>query len=150
MYDTGKWCWKHIVPSDRKGWSWFVISTGDVRNALTREHSLYLQKRLDCKTVRDSLCTVVYMRDGDVAKWKRTGGARALRNCILTVLCEEDGRRFFPVLFSRADATDEIRAKTMRRNEAGRKRNLHIRERDDVSWLFSSRSTIRGAARDSL
>lgn len=147
MFRGDIWNFKHIVPSNQKGWSWLVVAKGDVRESMDKSYSPYTTKRLETATLMGELHTVIRMRDGDIVKLKRAGGCSALRNCLLIIMSEQDGRRFFPTIFTRADSIDEIKAKKTRRMN-----NIHDRRQfaHDIREAFSSRNSVRGAASGSL
>ena len=139
MFRGDVWCFKHTAPSNRNGWSWLIVSKGDVRGEIDKTYSIYTMKRLELATIRGEVHTVIRMRNGDIAKLKRAGGYSALRNCINAIMSEKDGRRYYASVYDAADSVNAMRD-----------RIKGLRFSNEIKQAFASRNTIRRAATDCI
>ena len=140
-YDFHQWIKDFIIPADKRGWNWLLISGGDVRDKMQLDFSDLTRSR--CKVVEiDSVPhTVIELRDRFIPVLERSKNLRGFYSILSHKIAEADLKRYHYDLWR---AAHNLEAKVERLGELQRR---DIRRTTETEREVFAHNTIRDAAR---
>lgn len=141
QYDFHKWIRDFIIPADKRGWNWLLLSGGDVRDKMQLGFSDLVRRR--CKTVEVDgvMHTVVEIRDRFLTMFKRAKDLRGFYSLLSHKIADADLKQFHYDLWLNAH---NLESKVKRLHDL---QTRNIRRPNEAERDVFSNTSLRTAAR---
>lgn len=140
-YDFRQWIKDFIIPADKRGWNWLLISGGDVRGRMRLDFSDLTRSRCKVVDVDGVPHTVLELRDRFIPILERAKNLRGFYSLLSHKIAEVDLKRYHYDLWR---AAHNLEAKIERLGELQRR---DIRRMTETERDVFARNTIREAAK---
>ena len=141
QYDFHQWMKDYIVPADRRGWNWLLISGGDVRDKMQLGFSDLTRSRCRVVEVDGVPHTVIELRDRFIPVLGRAKNLRGFYSLLSHKIADADLKRYHYALWM---AAHNLEAKVERLYEL--QRNIILKPTETEREVFTN-NTVRTAAR---
>lgn len=140
-YNFRQWMKDYIIPADKDGWNWLLISGGDVRDKIQLNFSDLTRNRCKAVEVDGVPHTVIELRDRFIPTLERAKNLRGFYSLLSHMISDVDLKRYHYDLWR---AAHNLEAKVKRLGELQR-RDIH-RMTEAEREVFAH-NTIREAAK---
>lgn len=140
-YDFHQWIKDFIIPADKRGWNWLLISGGDVRDKMQLDFSDLTRSRCKMVDVDGVPHTVIELRDRFIPVLEKAKNLRGFYSVLSHKIAEIDLKRYHYDLWR---AAHNLEAKVKRLGELQRR---DIRRMAETGREVFAHNTIRDAAK---